>query len=129
VILPRLKTDLVDAIEAILSGDLPQVTLEWSEAACVGVVVASQGYPGSYGTGVPIHGLDNGSKDVLVFHAGTSLQDGRLVTAGGRVLTVVGEGATLTEARARAYGGLEGISFQGAFYRQDIALEAVKVGG
>jgi len=122
VILPRLKTDLVDIIFAILENKLAQMKIEWGEEACVGVVMASGGYPGSYKTGFPIHGLNDVDKDIMVFHAGTKLSDGRVVTNGGRVLTVAATGKTIAEARKKVYDNIARIRFEGAHYRKDIAL-------
>ena len=123
VILPLLKTDLVDILLAVIQGNLDQVNIEWSKDACVGVVMASAGYPGSYRSGFPIDGLDKLDEDLLVFHAGTKLgSDGKVYTNGGRVLTVVGTGKNLAEARAKAYCNLPRIKFSGCHYRKDIAL-------
>ena len=123
VILPRLKTDLLEIIQAVVNGRLEGTVVEWSEEACVGVVLASGGYPGSYDTGFPIEGLDQVDADVQVFHAGTKRrEDGAIVTAGGRVLTVVATGATLSEAREKAYRNVERIRFQGVHYRRDISV-------
>lgn len=121
VILPLLKTDLMEIIQAVLDGCLGEVKIEWLDDACVGVVMASGGYPGSYKTGFPIEGLDGLDKDILVFHAGTRKEGGRVVTSGGRVLTVVARGKTLEEARARVYANIGRINFEGCFYRKDIA--------
>lgn len=123
VTLPLLKTDLVDILLAVIQGNLDQVKAEWSPNACVGVVMASAGYPGSYKRGFPIEGLDKTDKDLLVFHAGTKLgDDGKVYTNGGRVLTVVGTGKNIAEARAKAYRNLPSIHFEGCHYRKDIAL-------
>ncbi|MFC2066698.1 phosphoribosylamine--glycine ligase [Chloroflexota bacterium] len=123
VTLPRLKTDLVDIMQAVIDGKLDQMNIEWSEDACVGVVMASAGYPGSYETGLPISGLDEVDDDILVFHAGTRIgSNGEVLTSGGRVLTVVGMGKTIAEARQRVYANLPRIHFEGCHYRQDIAL-------
>jgi phosphoribosylamine--glycine ligase len=123
VILPRLKTDLLEILQAVANNRLEGTVVEWSEEACVGVVLASGGYPGSYDTGFPIEGLDEVDRDVQVFHAGTKRRDdGALVTAGGRVLTVVATGATLVEAREKAYRNVERIRFQGVHYRRDIGI-------
>ncbi|MBI4570632.1 MAG: phosphoribosylamine--glycine ligase, partial [Chloroflexi bacterium] len=98
-----------------------EVALRWSADACVAVVLASDGYPGSYDTGLPIEGLDDVDPGVLVFHAGTRRSDGGgLVTAGGRVLTVSATGATMEQARERAYRNVERIRFAGVHYRRDI---------
>ncbi len=123
VILPRLKTDLVDIIFAILENKLAQMKIEWSEDACVGVVMASGGYPGNYKTGFPIHGLNDVDKDIMVFHAGTKLSDGQVVTNGGRVLTVAATGKTIAEARKKVYDNITRISFEGVHYRKDIAVK------
>jgi len=123
VILPLLKTDLVDILMGVVQGNLDQVKIEWSPGACVGVVVASGGYPGSYKTGFPVQGIDSVDKDVLVFHAGTELgRDGTIYTNGGRVLTVAGVGRDIAEAREKVYRNIRGIRFEGCYYRKDIAL-------
>jgi len=122
-ILPLLETDLIDILLAVIQGNLDQVNVEWSNDACVGVVMASAGYPGSYESGFPIDGLDKLDEDLLVFHAGTKLgDDGKVYTNGGRVLTVVGTGKNMAEARAKAYRNLPNIQFSGCHYRKDIAL-------
>lgn len=120
VILPRLKTHLVEIMLAVVEGKLNGTSIEWSDEACVGVVMASGGYPGSYKTGLPISGLDNLDKDILVFHAGTK-SDGEIVTDGGRVLTVAARGKTLADARDRVYANLPNIHFENCHYRKDIA--------
>ena len=124
-ILPLLRTDLLEAFAALAEGRLREVTPEWEEGAAVGVVLASGGYPGPYETGLPITGLDDAPSlgpDALVFHAGTAAgPDGGPVTSGGRVLTIVGRGLTLADARARAYAGAERITFPGRHYRRDSA--------
>ncbi len=123
VTLPRLKTDLVDIIMAVINNKLDQINVEWSEDACVGVVMASAGYPGSYKTGFPITGLDSLDKDILVFQAGTKLgsEPGQVLTNGGRVLTVVAMGKTIAEAREKVYANTPRIHFEGCHYRKDIA--------
>ena len=127
VILPLLKTDLVDILLAVIQGNLDQLKIEWSLGVCVGVVMASAGYPGSYKTGLPINGLDRFDKDLLVFHAGTKLADNAVVyTDGGRVLTVVARGKDLAEARQKVYGNISRISFEGCHYRKDIALREIE---
>ena len=124
VTLPRLKTDLVDIMLAVVNRNLDQINVEWSEDACVGVVMASAGYPGSYKTGFPITGLDKLDKDLLVFHAGTKVgsEAGEVLTSGGRVLTVVAMGNTIAEAREKVYANIPRIHFEGCHYRKDIAL-------
>ncbi len=127
VILPRLKTDLVDILLAVLNSELNKLTIEWSPDACVGVVIASQGYPGSYRTGFPIIGLDNMDRNILTFHAGTRLgEDGKVYTAGGRVLTIAATGKTIVDARNKVYENLPRVKFEGCYYRKDIALSEVK---
>ena len=126
VVLPLLKTDLVDILLAVVQGDLAQLKIEWSSEACVGVVMASGGYPGSYRTGFPIQGIDTVDKDVLVFHAGTKLgNDGIIYTDGGRVLTVAGMGKDIAEGREKVYRNIGSIQFEGCYYRKDIALREV----
>ena len=108
----------------VINGNLSQVNVEWSGDACVGVVMASKGYPGSYKTGFPIYGLDELDKDILVFHGGTRLgaTPGQILTSGGRVLTVVATGKTIAEAREKVYNNISRIHFEGCHYRKDIAL-------
>jgi len=126
VILPLLKTDLVDILMAVVQGNLDRVKIEWSPGACVGVVIASGGYPGSYKIGFPIRGIDTVDKDVLVFHAGTELgNDGIIYTDGGRVLTVAGVGKDMVEARKKVYHNIPNIYFEGCYYRKDIALREI----
>jgi phosphoribosylamine--glycine ligase len=123
VTLPLLKTDLVDIMLAVINGNLSQINVEWSEGVCVGVVMASAGYPGSYKTGFPITGLDKVDKDIQVFHAGTRAGDkpGQVLTNGGRVLTVVATGSTIAKAREKVYASITKIHFEGCHYRRDIA--------
>jgi phosphoribosylamine---glycine ligase len=126
VILPLLQTDLVDVLLAVVQGDLERVKVEWSSQACVGVVLASGGYPGSYKTGLPIDGLDSLEGDVRAFHAGTRLgADGTVYTDGGRVLTLTALGKDLAEARDRVYRNVSSIRFQGSYFRSDIALREI----
>ena len=124
VILPRLKTDLLDIIIAVIKGKLNQINIECSDDPCVGVVIASGGYPGSYKTGLPISGLLDVDKDVMVFHAGTKIgaTPWEVLTNGGRVLTVVAMGKTIAQAREKVYDNVSRISFDGCHYRKDIAL-------
>ncbi|MFB7816439.1 phosphoribosylamine--glycine ligase [Paenibacillus chitinolyticus] len=124
VILPRLKTDLLEIILATLEGRLADLAIEWSEEAAVCVILASGGYPGSYPKGLPIEGLD-AVGGALVFHAGTVLEDGRLVTSGGRVLGVTALGRDIADAREKAYAAADRISFEGKQNRTDIALKAL----
>jgi len=126
VILPLLKTDLVDILMAVVQGNLDHVNIEWSPEACVGVVMSSAGYPGSYKTGFPIQGIDNVDKDVLVFHAGTKLgNDGIIYTDGGRVLSVASVGKDMAEARKKVYRNIPNIYFEDCYYRRDIALREI----
>ena len=123
VVLPRLKTDLLDIMLAVVDNRLDKIKVEWSDNACVGVVLASGGYPGSYKTGFPVTGLDDVDKDITVFHASTKVgQNGQVLTGGGRCLTVVALGKNLAEAREKVYNNITRIHFEGAYYRKDIAL-------
>jgi len=124
VIIPRLKTDLVEILLAVCEGRLDQLKLAWHKEACVSVVMASQGYPGSYQTGYPIKGLTDLPDDILVFHSGTASLKGEIVTAGGRVLAVTALGEDLRQAVDTVYRGIEKINFEGAHYREDIAYRA-----
>ena len=127
VILPRLNSDLLDIFLAIYEDRLNQIQIEWNTNACVGVVMASAGYPGSYQTGFPIDGLDKVDRDIMVFHAGTTQdENSRILTDGGRVLTVTAVGKTIGEARDKVYKNLPTIHFNGCFYRKDIAAREVK---
>lgn len=130
VVLPRLKTDIVDIFEAINNETLSDLDIEWDERACTCVIMASGGYPKSYPKGIEIKGLTNGQLDgVTVYHAGTKLDGDKLVTSGGRVLGVTALGDTLENALKKSYDGVKQISFDGAHYRNDIgkrALSALK---
>ena len=132
-ILMRLKSDLLDALEAVVDEKLDRVELEWDPRPAVTVVMASEGYPGHYERGRVINNLEEAERmaDVKVFHAGTSLRsdptlgrDGRAMTDGGRVLGVTALGDTLAQAQARAYEATRAIRFNGAWYRRDIADRA-----
>jgi len=123
--MPRLESDLVEVMLAVVEGRLKEVGVEWSDEACVGVVMASGGYPGHYETGLPISGLDAVDQDVLVFHAGTKVKEGVVRTDGGRVLTVAARGTTIAGAREKVYGNVPRIHFEGCHYRKDIALREV----
>ena len=122
VVLPRMKNDLLDVMDAVIDGRLDEITLEWDERSAVCVVLASEGYPGSYPKGLPISGLAD-VKDAVVFHAGTALEDNEYVTAGGRVLGVTALGLHIAEARTIAYGEVAKIRFDGMQYRSDIGLK------
>jgi phosphoribosylamine--glycine ligase len=125
VTLPLLGADLAEIAYATATGELRSGPLPVVPGYRCGVVIASGGYPGSYQTGLPIEGVDQVDANALLFHAGTKRVDGVLVTAGGRVLTVVGQGETLSAARAHAYANVERIRFDGAYYRRDIGLREV----
>ncbi len=122
VVLPRLKTDLVEIMLAVIENRLDKTKIEFDDNACVGVVVASGGYPGSYKTGYPVSGLGDLDKDIIVFHARTKAGNkGDVLTGGGRVLTVVAKGKNLEEARQKVYNNISRIKFEGCYYRKDIA--------
>ena len=129
VVLPRLKTDLLEVMISTARGDLIGLCLDWDPRPCVGIVVASGGYPGAYSTGYTIDGLDRVDDDIVVFHAGTEMASeeddtpARVVSAGGRVLTVAALGRALEEARRKVYSNAGRISFTGSFYRKDIAAQ------
>ena len=126
-VLPRLASDLTPALLATIEGTVAELEMQWSPEYCVCVVIASGGYPGSYQTGVPITGLKAAAADagVQIFHAGTGLEDGKVVTAGGRVLNVVALGKDFEEARGLAYQSVEMINFEGMHYRRDIGHGAM----
>lgn len=119
-VLMRLETDLADIFDACIDGTLDQIDIRWSDRRAVCVVLASGGYPGSYEKGKVIYGLDDVDDDIVVFHAGTAMKDGKIVTSGGRVLGVTAVGATNDEARAKAFANVEKITFEGVQYRKDI---------
>ncbi len=122
VVLPRLKTDLLEIMLAVIENRLDKIKIEFDDYACVGVVIASGGYPGSYKTGYPIRGLDDLDKDIMVFHARTKAgSKGEFLTGGGRVLTVAAKGKNLEEARNKVYRNIIRIKFEGCYYRKDIA--------
>jgi phosphoribosylamine--glycine ligase len=127
-ILLRLESDLVDVLEACIDGRLAETELRWSSGASACVVASSSGYPGSYKTGFPITGLDAAARvpGVEVFHSGSSLVNGQVLTGGGRVLGVTAAAPTLEEALARAYQAMELIHFDGMYYRRDIGHRALK---
>lgn len=122
VVLPRLKTDLVDIIEAVIDGNLSEINIEWSTDSCACVVMASGGYPESYKKGIEIFGLDeNGQiEGATVYHAGTVFKDGKFLTNGGRVLGVTACDSTLDGALKKAYNAVNKINFENAHYRKDI---------
>lgn len=122
VVLPMLKTDLLDIFEAVTDERLSEIKIEWEEGACVCVVLASGGYPVKYEKGkeIKIGKLD---EDVVLCHAGTKMKAGKLLTDGGRVLGVCAKGRTIEEAREKAYRNVEQISFEGMHYRKDIGMK------
>ena len=126
-IMRRLESDLVQHILDILDGKIDSVKPVWSEKWAIGVVMASKGYPGKYEKGFEITGIEDAEKDpdIVVFHAGTDIKDGKLITAGGRVLTVTAVGDTLKEAKEKAYKAVEKIHFEGAHYRRDIGDKGI----
>jgi phosphoribosylamine--glycine ligase len=130
VVLPLLTNDLLEIIESVIEHRLEQLSVEWSQDATVCVVMASRGYPGPYRQGMVISGLPMAaiaSASPVVFHAGTVLRGKEVVTAGGRVLSVLGRGRTLSEAQREAYRVVKTISFEGCYFRTDIAHRALKV--
>jgi phosphoribosylamine--glycine ligase len=125
-IMLRLQSDLVDLLEAALDGRLAQTTALWDPRPAIGVVIAAHGYPAQVRNHDPIHGLDAPhAAGTKVFHAGTRLEGERVLTAGGRVLTVCALGSDIIDARAKAYAEVEKIRFDGAQYRRDIAHRAI----
>lgn len=128
VVLPRMKADLVDVFLACDNGTLTQDMVSWDDDWAVSVVLTSAGYPGSYEKGKVITGIERAEEmeGVTVYHAGTALSDGKLVTVGGRVLDVTAVAPTFEEARAKAYAACELIDFEGKTFRTDIGLRAVK---
>lgn len=125
VVLPRLKTDLIEIIEAIIAGNLSSINIEWFSEAAVCVVMAAGGYPGKYEKGKEIKGLDDVPKKILVFHAGTKFANESIVTDGGRVLGVTALGKDINEAIEEVYQGVKCIDFEGVHYRRDIGAKAL----
>ena len=125
VVLPRMKNDIVDVMEACVDGRLSEIELEFEDNAAVCVVMASDGYPVSYEKGFPITGFDSfDNENTFCFHAGTAFdKEGNIVTAGGRVLGVTAKGSDLTDARRRAYEATENISFANSYMRNDIGKD------
>ena len=122
VVLPRLKTDLYEIFDAIIDGRLSDVDIQWTDDACVCVILASGGYPESYKKGVPI-AIGKLPEDIVLYHAGTAFKDGKLVTSGGRVIGVTAKGKDIEEARKKAYDAIKNIHFDGMFYRHDIGIK------
>ncbi|HMF53019.1 MAG TPA: phosphoribosylamine--glycine ligase, partial [Edaphobacter sp.] len=126
-ILLRLETDILDLFNAAIDGTANELAIRLKPGASATVIAASGGYPGKYASGKPITGLDVAKDDgVVIFHAGTALKEGQLVTAGGRVLAVTAEAADLREALERIYARLKEISFEGMQYRRDIGHRALR---
>ncbi|WP_432786902.1 Phosphoribosylamine--glycine ligase [Oligella sp. MSHR50489EDL] len=125
-LLMRIKNDFVSLFEAATQGNLDQVQIDWDPRSAIGVVLAAHNYPAEPRTGDVISGLGADNDEVMVFHAGTKLQDGDIVTSGGRVLCVTALGETIQEAREKAYSAIDDIKFDGMQYRKDIAWRAIK---
>jgi phosphoribosylamine--glycine ligase len=127
-ILPRLKSDIIELIEASIDDEIDMAAPEWDERPCVSVVLSSGGYPGEYETGFEIDGLDalEKSKDVVVFHAGTKISEGKTVTSGGRVLSVTALGSDIKDAIDRCYNAVNLVEFEGMHFRRDIGHRALK---
>ena len=126
VLMMRLKSDLLELLHAAATGTLDKVSADWSDEAALTVVMASKGYPGSYEKGTPIAALPETKAGEKVFHAGTALQDGRLVATGGRVLNVTATGASVAEAQAKAYELVRQVQWENGFCRSDIGWQAVR---
>ena len=125
VLMLRLKSDLLELLLATAKGELDGLQAEWTEAPALTVVMASRGYPGSYQKGTPIEALPDDNETLRVFHAGTVMQDDVLVAPGGRVLNVTAVGATVSEARDRAYSAIGEVRWENGFFRKDIGWRAV----
>ncbi len=126
VVLPLLKTDLLTVMRAVEEGRLGEIEVEFEDGAACCVVVASGGYPGKYATGCPLTVDEAKLGDAVLYHAGTKLADGQLVTSGGRVLGVTAKGADLESAIAAAYAAVDAVSFDGAYHRSDIGARALR---
>ncbi len=127
VLMPRLKDDLLTLLLASADGTLDKVSARWRDETCMTIVLAAKGYPGNVEKHLPINGLDQDfGPDVEVFHAGTEMKDGQLVSKGGRVLNVTAWGATPEQAQSRAYAAIHKIDFPGGFCRKDIGWRALK---
>ena len=123
VVLPRLKTDIVDIFEAVCDGTLKDINVEWEDNACVCVVEASGGYPKKYQTGYEISGLSDIEENIYVYHAGTKKEDGKYYTAGGRVLGITAKSKDLDTAISDAYSAVKNINFTDVHYRKDIGIK------
>jgi phosphoribosylamine--glycine ligase len=126
-LLPRLASDLLPALYAAADGTLADFSMAWLDVASIAVVLAARGYPGAYAKGSPITGFERAAvvPHVAVFHAGTDLRDGAVISTGGRVLTVCATGADLQSARKSVYAGIEALSFEDGVYRRDIGLRSL----
>lgn len=124
VILPRLKTDIIDIFNSVIDQPLDQLKVDWGQDKCLGVVLASGGYPEKYETGFEIHGLDQ-VNDVTIFHAGTKIQGDKCLTNGGRVLCVTGKAESIEKARNKVYNNIEEIYFKDMHFRKDIGLREI----
>lgn len=122
VVLPRLENDIVDIFEKTMDGSLKEEDLKWTDKKCVTVVLTSKGYPVEYEKGKEITGTEELDKDIILFHNGTKMEDGKLLTNGGRVLSVTALGDTLQEAREKVYKNIDKIKFDGLCYRKDIGI-------
>ncbi len=125
VLMMRLKSDLLPLLHATATGTLDQVSAEWTDDPALTVVMASEGYPGSYDKDTPIRHIPEAGEDAKVFHAGTALKDGALVATGGRVLNVTATGKTVGEAQTRAYALLDKVDWDNGFCRRDIGWRAI----
>ncbi len=123
----RLKSDLAEVMLAVADGKLDEIEMQWDERPAIAVVATSKGYPGNYPKGLPITGIEDAvsMRDVRVFHSGTKMVDGHLVTDGGRVLAVTALGDTIADAQLRAYQAMQKIHFDGMHYRRDIGRQAI----
>ena len=128
VVLPRLKTDLIDILNAVIEDTLHKIHIQWEDNAAVCVVVASGGYPGEYQKGKVINGLERleKMKNIIAFHAGTKFQDNQVITSGGRVLGITAWDETISKAKEKAYKVVKEIYFEDMYYRKDIAAKAIK---
>ena len=122
VILPRLKSDLVDIMLKCIEGNLSEDDLQWKDDKCVTVVLASGGYPENYEKGKEVKGLNAADSDIIIFHGGTKLSEGKTVTDGGRVLAITSTGSTIEEARNKVYKNISKIHFEKMEFRKDIAV-------
>ena len=120
VLMPRLDAEIVDLFQKTIDGTVNKIDLAWTEEACVTVILTSEGYPGEYETGFEISGIDKLDEDIILFHNGTKTIGDKLLTNGGRVLSVTAQGNTIDEAREKIYSNIDKIEFQGKYYRKDI---------